>query len=64
MGTTTKEHEMEELLNKINAEIAEFQLNARTQVEKGVKAAGARSRKGSLTLAALLKEWRKLSVAV
>lgn len=54
---------MDELLKKINTEMAAFQLDAKIQVEKGTKAAGARSRKVSLTLGTLLKEWRKLSVA-
>lgn len=35
---------MKELVEKINAEYAEFAKNAAAQVEKGNKAAGARAR--------------------
>jgi hypothetical protein len=53
---------MKELVEKINAEIAEFQANAEAQVEKGNKAAGARARKAALELMKDLKEFRKVSV--
>lgn len=53
---------MKELVNKINGVITEFQDNATAQLEKGNKAAGARARKASLELSALLKEFRKVSV--
>ena len=53
---------MKELVEKINAEIAEFQANAEAQVEKGNKAAGARARKFALDLMKDLKEFRKVSV--
>jgi len=53
---------MKELVEKINAEIAEFQANANAQVEKGNKAAGARARKAALELMKDLKEFRKASV--
>ena len=53
---------MKELVEKINAEIAEFQANATAQVEKGNKAAGARARKAALALMKDLKEFRKASV--
>ena len=54
---------MKELVEKINATIAEFQTNAEAQVVKGNKAAGARARKAALELMTDLKEFRKESVA-
>ncbi|MCQ2187333.1 MAG: histone H1 [Bacteroidales bacterium] len=54
---------MKELVEKINAEIAAFQVNADAQVVKGNKAAGARARKAALELINDLKEFRKVSVA-
>ncbi len=53
---------MKELVEKIKAEIVEFQANAEAQVEKGNKAAGARARKAALELMKDLKEFRKVSV--
>ena len=53
---------MEQLVAKINAEIAEFKTNADAQVVKGNKAAGARARKAALELMKDLKEFRKVSV--
>ena len=53
---------MKELMEKINAEIATFQVNAEAQVVKGNKAAGARARKSALELSKLMKEFRKQSV--
>jgi len=53
---------MKALVEKINAEIAEFQANSSAQVEKGNKAAGARARKAALELMKDLKEFRKASV--
>lgn len=54
---------MKELVEKINATIAEFQANAEAQVVKGNKAAGARARKASLEIEKALKQFRKTSVA-
>lgn len=54
---------MKALVEKINAELAEFQANAEAQVNKGNKAAGARARKAALDLMKDLKEFRKISVA-
>ena len=54
---------MKALVEKINAEIAEFAKNAEAQVVKGNKAAGARARKAALALMKDLKEFRKVSVA-
>jgi hypothetical protein len=53
---------MKELVEKINAEFAEFKLNAEAQVVKGNKAAGARARKAALNLMKDLKDFRKVSV--
>ncbi len=54
---------MKELVEKINAEIEAFKVNAEAQVEKNNKAAGARARKAALELMKDLKEFRKVSVA-
>lgn len=54
---------MKEIIEKINTEMADFQANAKAQLEKGNKAAGARARKAALVLMKDLKEFRKLSVA-
>ena len=53
---------MKELVERINAEIAEFCKNAEAQVVKGNKAAGARARKAALALTKDLKDFRKVSV--
>lgn len=52
---------MKELVEKINATWAVFAENAEKNVA-GNKAAGTRSRKASLELEKLLKEFRKASV--
>jgi hypothetical protein len=53
---------MKLLVEKINAEFAEFAKNADAQVVKGNKAAGFRARKFALALMKDLKEFRKASV--
>ena len=53
---------MQQLVEKINAQIEAFQVNANLQVEKGNKAAGTRARKAALELSKLMKEFRKASV--
>ena len=53
---------MKQLVEKINAQIEAFQVNANLQVEKGNKAAGTRARKAALELSKLMKEFRKASV--
>ena len=53
---------MQELLKKIEAEIANFQENAALQSEKGNKAAGTRARKATLELTKLMKEFRQVSL--
>ncbi|MBO4742823.1 MAG: histone H1 [Bacteroidales bacterium] len=54
---------MKALVEKINASIEAFKVNAEAQVVKGNKAAGARARKAALDLMKDLKEFRKVSVA-
>ena len=53
---------MKQLVEKINAQIEAFQVNANLQGEKGNKAAGTRARKAALELSKLMKEFRKASV--
>ena len=53
---------MKELVEKINATFQSFAKDAEAQVEKGVKAAGARARKAALQMMKDLKEFRKVSV--
>jgi hypothetical protein len=53
---------MKKLVEKIQAEIDAFVVNAGAQVAKGNKAAGARARKAALELMKDLKEFRKVSV--
>ena len=53
---------MQDLLTKIESEIATFQSDSKLQAEKGNKAAGTRARKAALELTKLLKEFRKVSV--
>ena len=53
---------MKELVEKINALYAEFEKDATAQSDKGVKAAGQRARKVSLTLEKELKNFRKASL--
>ena len=55
---------MKALVEKINANIEAFKVNAEAQVVKGNKAAGARARKAALELELMkdLKEFRKISV--
>ncbi len=53
---------MEELILKINAEIANFSKDAEAQLVKGNKAAGTRARKSALEISKMMKEFRKVSV--
>ncbi len=53
---------MKALVEKINANIEAFKVNAEAQLVKGNKAAGARARKAALELMKDLKEFRKISV--
>lgn len=54
---------MEELLKKINEQIAVFQSESAQQVEKNNKAAGTRARKAALEISKLMKDFRKESVS-
>lgn len=53
---------MKELLEQINAEIAQFQKDANLQLTKGYKTAGTRARKASVTITKLMKDFRKASI--
>lgn len=53
---------MNDLIEKINAEIETFKTESASLIEKGIKAAGPRARKSTLELEKLLKEFRKVSV--
>ena len=53
---------MKELVEKIQALYAEFEKDATAQADKGIKAAGARARKVSLSLEKELKSFRKSSL--
>ena len=53
---------MNELIEKINAEIETFKTESTSLIEKGIKAAGPRARKSTLELEKLLKEFRKVTV--
>lgn len=53
---------MNELLVKINEAMDEFKEQAEKRATKGNAAAGARSRKLTMVIGSLMKEWRKESV--
>lgn len=53
---------MNELIEKIEASFEALKADAELQIEKGNKAAGTRTRKTSLELEKLLKEFRKASL--
>ena len=53
---------MNDLIEKINAEIETFKTESASLIEKGIKAAGPKARKSTLELEKLLKEFRKVSV--
>lgn len=55
-------NDLNTLLTSIETKIEEFLGDAKLRLEKSNKSAGARSRKTSLELTNMLKEWRKLSV--
>lgn len=54
---------MNETLNQIETLTASFLKDARSQLDKGNKAAGLRARRDSLELEPLLKRFRKQSLA-
>ena len=53
---------MKDLVEKIVAQFAEFEKEARANVENGNKAAGTCARKASLELEKLMKQFRKDSI--
>jgi hypothetical protein len=53
---------MTELAERIVDAMKEFVENAKNNIQKGNKAAGARARKASLEIEKLLKEYRKASI--
>lgn len=53
---------MKDLVEKIVAQFAEFEKEARANVENGNKAAGTRARKASLEFEKLMKQFRKDSI--
>ena len=53
---------MEELLMAIKRKMEDFKFEADKAVTKGNQEAGLRSRKASLEIDKLMKEWRKVSV--
>lgn len=62
MYTKINKNIMQELIEKINAEMQAFNEDAQLQSEKANKAAGTRARKSTLNLEKLLKEFRKVSL--
>ena len=55
--------ELNNLLSEIKGRFYYMEQEAKQVVEKGTKSAGARSRKASSELSALLKQWRAESIA-
>ena len=53
---------MKELIEKVAALYAEFEKDAKAQLENGNKAAGTRARKSSLEIEKAMKEVRKASL--
>ena len=53
---------MKELIEKVAALYADFEKDAKAQLENGNKAAGTRARKASLEIEKTMKEFRKASV--
>ncbi len=53
---------MKELIEKVAALYAEFEKDAKAQLENGNKAAGTRARKSSLEIEKVMKEFRKASL--
>ena len=53
---------MKELVEKISTLFAEFEKEAKLNVENGNKAAGTRARKATLELEKLMKQFRKDSI--
>ena len=53
---------MKELIEKLAALYAEFEKDAKAQLENGNKAAGTRARKSALEIEKTMKEFRKASL--
>ena len=53
---------MKEVIEKIATLYAEFEKDAKAQLENGNKAAGTRARKSSLEIEKAMKEFRKASL--
>ncbi len=53
---------MKELVEKVAALYAEFEKDAKAQIDNGNKAAGTRARKASLEIEKTMKEFRKASL--
>lgn len=53
---------MKQLVEKVDALVADFNKDAKAQIENGNKAAGTRCRKASLEIEKLMKEFRKKSL--
>ena len=53
---------MKELVEKVAALYAEFEKDAKAQIENGNNAAGTRARKASLEIEKTMKEFRKASL--
>lgn len=54
---------MKNLVEKMAQLVADFNKDAKAQIENGNKAAGTRARKASLEIEKLMKEFRKASLA-
>jgi hypothetical protein len=55
---------MKKLIEDIQSTFESFQTDANSQLQDGNKSAGTRARKSSLELEKLLKEFRKVSIAL
>ena len=53
---------MKELIEKVAALYADFEKDAKAQLENGNRAAGTRARKASLEIEKVMKEFRKASL--
>ena len=53
---------MKELIEKVAALYADFEKDAKAQLENGNKAVGTRARKASLEIEKTMKEFRKASL--
>lgn len=56
--------DMRELIEQLEHKTADFLRDARSQLDKGNKAAGLRARRTSLEMEPLLKQFRKMSLVI